>query len=57
MNFLVMYVAAYNTSHLFVSFLNNKFHFKCTVMACQAVGNIVKTSLGPVGLDKVCIHR
>lgn len=22
-------------------------------MACQAVGNIVKTSLGPVGLDKV----
>ena len=26
-------------------------------MACQAVGNIVKTSLGPVGLDKVCIHR
>ena len=23
-------------------------------MACQAVSNIVKTSLGPVGLDKVC---
>ena len=23
------------------------------VMACQAIANIVKTSLGPVGLDKV----
>ncbi|KAF2587120.1 hypothetical protein F2Q70_00036920 [Brassica cretica] len=23
------------------------------VMACQAVSNIVKTSLGPVGLDKL----
>lgn len=22
-------------------------------MACQAIANIVKTSLGPVGLDKV----
>jgi len=24
-----------------------------TVVACQAVANIVKSSLGPVGLDKV----
>ena len=24
-----------------------------TVVACQAISNIVKTSLGPVGLDKV----
>lgn len=25
----------------------------CAVVACQAVANIVKSSLGPVGLDKV----
>jgi hypothetical protein len=25
------------------------------VMACQAIANIVKSSLGPVGLDKVRI--
>ena len=25
------------------------------VMACGAVANIVKSSLGPVGLDKVCV--
>jgi len=25
-------------------------------MACQAIANIVKTSLGPVGLDKVRLH-
>jgi len=24
-------------------------------MACGAVANIVKSSLGPVGLDKVCV--
>lgn len=31
-------------------------HLLCefAVMACQAVANIVKSSLGPVGLDKVC---
>lgn len=30
-------------------------HLLCefAVMACQAVANIVKSSLGPVGLDKV----
>lgn len=25
------------------------------VMACQAIANIVKTSLGPVGLDKMLV--
>jgi hypothetical protein len=25
-------------------------------MACQAIANIVKTSLGPVGLDKVGLY-
>lgn len=25
-------------------------------MACQAIANIVKTSLGPVGLDKVRLY-
>lgn len=29
--------------------------WKCAVVACQAVANIVKSSLGPVGLDKVLI--
>ena len=27
--------------------------WECVVVACQAVANIVKSSLGPVGLDKV----
>lgn len=26
------------------------------VVACQAIANIVKSSLGPVGLDKVIVH-
>lgn len=40
-------------------FLFFLFGWKCAVVACQAVANIVKSSLGPVGLDKVrfaCIY-
>lgn len=34
-------------------YLSIKLVGRCTVVACQAVANIVKSSLGPVGLDKV----
>jgi chaperonin GroEL (HSP60 family) len=27
----------------------------CTVMACQSIANVVKSSLGPVGLDKMLV--
>ncbi|XP_028108780.1 T-complex protein 1 subunit alpha-like [Camellia sinensis] len=31
--------------------------WECAVMACQAVANIVKSSLGPVGLDKMLVDN
>lgn len=31
------------------------FSFPCTVTAASAIANIVKSSLGPVGLDKMLV--
>lgn len=41
--------------NFYILLTNNNFFFIFTVMAAATIANIVKSSLGPVGLDKMLV--